>query len=339
MADLPCRLGVAIGGPYAFLPELAEQAERRGFDAVWVSETNAESVVQATVAGTATERIDVGTDITLAFPRSPTITAMQAWDLNELTGGRFVVGLGSQVRRIIEDRFSADFDHPAKRMAEYVQAMRAVWAMNRGEEASFEGDIYRVVHPGLGAPFDRSVPTPRVYVAAVGPLMTRAAATHADGMLGHPFTSLAYIEDDVVPRLGAALEDAGRDRGGFELVQGVILCIAEDRAVAVREAKQQIGFYGTTPNYQPVFASYGDEELTARLRAAWKQRDLEALVAAVPDEAVERYAVAGTPDEVRDAIRPYAEQVDHLVLGGAWYRVRPERLAENFAAILDTFGA
>lgn len=340
MPELPASLGVAVGGPYAFLPDLTRQAEQHGFDAVWVSETNAESTVQATLLATVTERVDIGTNITLAFPRSPTVTAMQAWDLSELTGGRFIVGLGSQVRRIIEDRFSSDFDHPAKRMAEYVQAMRTVWAMNQGEDASFEGDIYRVVHPGLGAPFDRRTPVPRVYVAAVGPLMTKAAATHADGMLGHPFTSVAYLEDDVVPRIASALEEAGRARDEFTLCQGVILCIAEDREVAIREAKGQIGFYGTTPNYKPVFESYGDGELTARLREAWKQEDrLEALVAAVPDEAVERYAIAGTPDEVRERIRPYAELVDHLILGGAWYRVPPERLAENFWLTLQTFGA
>ena len=118
----------------------------------------------------------------------------------------------------------------------------------------------------------------------------------------------------------------------------MIIAIAEDRAVAVREAKQQIGFYGTTPNYQPVFDSYGDGELTGRLRAAWKTKDLEALVAAVPDEAVERYAVAGTADEVRERVAEYEKVVDHLVLGGAWYKVPMGRMAENFVAILEQLG-
>ena len=131
--------GVALGGPYAFLPELARQAESHGFDAVWVSETGQESIVQATVCLTATSRIEVGTNITLAFPRSPTITAMQAWDLDELSGGRFIVGLGSQVKRIIEERFSAEFDQPAKRMAEYVQAMK------RLDEATAKAFLKQIV--------------------------------------------------------------------------------------------------------------------------------------------------------------------------------------------------
>lgn len=334
--------GVALGGPYAFLGELGRQVEAKGFDAAWVSETTQNATVQAAVLAHATSRIDIGTNITLAFPRSPTVTAMEAWDLNELTGDRFVVGLGSQVRRIIEDRFSADFDRPARRMAEYVQAMQTVWRMERGEDVTFDGEIYRVLRPGLGGrgkATDRRIP--RVYVAAVGPLMTRAAARHADGLLGHPFTSDRYLTGEVLPRVDEALQEAGRSRDDFTVCSGVILCIADDREVAVREAKQQIAFYGTTPNYQGVFASYGDEALTGKLREVFKQdpANVDALVAAVPDEAVDRYAVAGTPDEVRDKLAQIEQHVDHIILGGAWYRVPPQRLAENLWAILETFGS
>jgi probable F420-dependent oxidoreductase len=333
--------GIGLGGPYAFLGELGRQVEAKGFDAVWVSETTQSATIQASVLVQATERVDVGTNITLAFPRSPTVTAMEAWDLNELSGDRFVVGLGSQVKRIIEERFSADFDRPAKRMAEYVQAMQTVWRMERGEDVTFDGEIYQVLRPGLGGSgkaADRKMP--RAYVAAVGPLMTKAAASYADGILGHPFTSDRYLTEDVLPRIDEALAEAGRDRSDFTVAQGVILCIADDREVAVREAKQQIAFYGTTPNYQGVFASYGDEELTAQLRQVWKDtgQDLDALVAAVPDEAVERYAVAGTPDEVKDKLAEIERHVDHLILGGAWYKVPPQRLGENLWAILETFG-
>ena len=204
--------GLAIAGPYALIPELARQAEARGFDAVWLSEVNQESFVQSTVVVQATERVDVGTNITLAFPRSPTVSAMAAWDLNELSGDRFILGLGSQVRRIVEDRFSSEFAQPAKRMGEYIQAMRAVWGMNLGEDTTFDGELYRMLHPGLGTRPDPNRRLPRTYVAAVGPLMTKVAATYADGLLGHPFTSLNYLRDEVVPRIEAGLEQAGRAR-------------------------------------------------------------------------------------------------------------------------------
>jgi len=333
--------GVALGGPYLFLPELARQVESHGFDGIWVSETGQESIIQATVCLMATTAIDVGTNITLAFPRSPTITAMQAWDLNELSGDRFIVGLGSQVKRIIEERFSADFDQPAKRMAEYVQAMRTVWAIERGEDVTFDGDIYRVLRPGLTGPGrakDRAVP--RAYVAAVGPLMTAAAATHADGVLGHPFTSLRYLTESVLPRIDEALAVAGRSRDQFTVAQGLILCISEDRAEARREAAIQIAFYGTTPNYLPVFAVHGDEHLMEEYRRVFVRsgRDPDAMAAAVSEEVIDRYAVAGTPDEVRDRVAEFGAHVDHLILGGAWYRVPQQRMAENLWAVLETFG-
>jgi probable F420-dependent oxidoreductase len=266
---------------------------------------------------------------------------MQAWDLNELSGDRFVVGLGSQVRRIVTDRFAAPFDRPAARMAEYVQAMRTVWNMERGERAPFRGEMYKVLRPGLmglGSARERRVP--RVYVAAVGPLMTTTAATYADGLLGHPFTSPRYLEHDVLPRVERVLAEHGRARADFTLAQGVIACIADDRDVAVREAKVQVGFYGTTPAYAGVFAAHGEAHLTEDLGRVFADSggDPDALAAAVSDEVVHRYALAGTPEEVRQRAEAFAPLVDHLILGGAWYRVPPSRAAENTAAILETFG-
>lgn len=333
-------LGLAVGGPYATLADLGRAAQSRGFDCVWVAETDHDSIVAATVLAQATSRIDVGTNVTLAFPRSPTVTAMQAWDLNELSGDRFVLGLGSQVRRIVTDRYSAEFDRPAMRMAEYVQAMRTVWNMERGQRMPFRGEIYRVIRTGingLGSASHRA--TPRVYLAAVGPLMTRAAATWADGMLGHPFTSVPYLRDDVLPRIEQGLHDAGRPRAGFTLAQGVILSVSDDRDVAVAEAKAQVGFYGTTPNYSGVFAANGEAYLTEELGRVFANTggDPQALAAAVPDDVLERYAIAGTPDEVRHRLDEVAGLVDHLILGGAWYRVPPARIAENLQAIVETF--
>ena len=333
-------LGLAVGGPYASLPDLGRAAENHGFEAVWVAETGHDSIVAATVLAQATSQIDVGTNVTLAFPRSPTVTAMQAWDLNELSGDRFVLGLGSQVRRIIADRYSAAFDRPAARMAEYVQAMRTVWNMERGQRTPFRGEMYRVIRTGLnglGSASERAIP--RVYVAAVGPLMTRAAVTWADGMLGHPFTSVPYLRHDVLPRVEQGLTDAGRTRDQFTLAQGVILSIADDREVAVREAKAQVGFYGTTPNYSPVFAASGEAYLTEELGRVFAESggDPDALADAVPDAVLDRYAIAGTPDEVRDRLDDIGGLVDHLILGGAWYRVPTARMAENLDAILETF--
>jgi len=334
-------LGIVIDAPYDELGALAKTVDRAGFDTVWVAETARDSLIQAAVVATATDRVNIGTNITLAFPRSPTVTAMQAWDLDALSNGRFTIGLGSQVKRIIEERFSATFSQPAKRMGEYVQAMRAVWEMERGELTPFAGEIYQVLRPGInGLGTASSRRHPPVCVAAVGPLMVAAAAAHADGILGHPFTSDRYVAESVSPAIDAALTTHGRDRATFTLNQGVIVCISDDRDTAIQEAKQQIGFYGTTPNYTAVFASYGDEELTTRLQRVFRSTkgDPQALAAAVPDDVVDRYAVAGTPDEVEEKLQPFDNLADHLILGGAWYQVPRGRADENMAAIIDVFG-
>lgn len=329
--------GIAISGSFEELPAFGEAAEASGYDAVWVSETDQSAVVQAAVVAAATKSIRVGTNITLAFPRSPVATAMEAWDLAALSHDRFVLGLGSQVRRIIEERFSSDFDRPAQRMAEYVQAMRATWRMEQGHQATFEGEIYRVRRPGVfgyGSSRDRSQPP--VYVAAVGPMMTQVAARHADGLLGHPFTSDRYITGALLPRVEAALADAGRDRSEFSIAQGVMVAVADDTELARQDIKAQIAFYGTTPNYQGVFASYGDEDLTADLRTVFREsgQDREAMAAAVPDEAVDRYAVVGTPKGVADRLAELEALVDHLILIPPWYQVPHERRRQNLAALL-----
>ena len=333
--------GISLRGPHDSLAEQAQQAEKRGFDAVWVTESRHESIIQACLVALATSRIGVGTDITLAFPRSPTITAMQAWDLDRITGGRFTIGLGSQVRRIIEERFSAEFSSPANRMAEYIQAMRTVWRLERGEGSSFDGEFYRVLRPGIAGPGqekDRTLPP--IYLAAVGPLMTKVAATHADGLLGHPFTSDRYITDTVWPRVAEGMSAAGRPEGSVALCQAVITSVDDDRERAMREAKQQIGFYGTTPNYRAVFASYGEEELTDRLREAWKSSHgaPEALADVIPDASVEHYAAVGTPEEVRDRLAEFEAHVDQVIVGSPWYGIDPVRIEENTAALIETLG-
>ena len=336
----PLSIGMTVGGPYAVLPHVAKAVEDAGFDALWVAETSQTAIIQASACIAATSAIRVGTNIALAFPTAPAAQAMLAWDLAELSGNRFTLGLGSQVKRIITDRFGVPFDPAAARMREYVQAVRATWAYHRGEEdATFEGAHYRVAHPGVtgggqARGSDLDIP---VYVAGVGPLMVAAAAAVADGLLGHPFTSDRYIAEVVQQRIAEGLDAADRDRADFTLAQGVMVAVSEDRRQAREWCKQQIAFYGTTPNYQPVFDSYGDGHLTDRLRAVFKAdpRDVEALRAAVPEEAVDRYAVAGTADEVRDRLTAMAPLADHWVIGGPWYRMGMEQLGANLVATME----
>lgn len=335
-------IGVALRAPYAALPGLAREAEGAGLAAVWVAENAMESTLQAAVCVGATSTIQVGTNVTLAFPRSPTITAMQAWDLCEMSSDRFVMGVGSQVRRIIEERFSAEFVHPARRMAEYLQAMRTVWRIEQGEAVTFEGEFYRVLRPGIAGPGQASGrATPRVFLAAVGPLMVSAALEHADGLLGHPFTSTRFLAETVVPGVETGLARRGRARKDFTVAQGVIVSIDRDAARARLAARQQVAFYGTTPNYRMVFEANGHGDVADALRSAWPTlgRDPAALADLVPDSVLDDYALAGTPDQVRDRIDAFGQHADHLILGTPWFGLGRDRLSANTEAIIATFGA
>src|SRR5688572_703348 len=195
------HIGITIGGHMSDVADTAKLAEEHGYESVWVAETAYSAFVQAALACDATSTIKVGTNIALAFPRSPTITAMTARDLAELSGGRFILGLGSQVKRVNEHRFSVHFEHPAPKMAEYVEVIRKVLATFRGERIDHRGRFYTVtMNPFPGA---RAVDDVPIYLAAVNPKMVQAAGRVADGLLGHPLTSPTYLREVVRPSLEA----------------------------------------------------------------------------------------------------------------------------------------
>ncbi|HLI56572.1 MAG TPA: TIGR03617 family F420-dependent LLM class oxidoreductase [Actinomycetota bacterium] len=339
------RFGMAIGGPLQAIGPFAQAIEQSGFDSAWATETSSNPFLQAALAAQATSRVRVGTAIALAFPRSPAIAAMTAADVDELSGGRFALGLGTQVKRVNEQRFSTAFDHPARRMKEYVLAVRAFYGGYFGEEPRFQGEHYTITM----APWPRVVPPVRrtlpILVAAVGPGMLRAAGEVADGVIGHPLTSPRYVAEVVAPAIAAGAKRGGRAPAEVELVQSVMVAIAEDREVARREVSLQLGFYATTPAYQPVLALHGFEGLMGDLRRAYADRDYRRLADLVPEEMAETYALWGTADEVvekaarfDDLAKEGGVAVSELLLGGPWYRVRPERLLENHMAILEAFG-
>lgn len=311
-------LGLVIGGPLASLGDLAARAESAGFGSLWLHEAGHDVTVAATIATQATTRVRIGTDVSVAFARTPTLAAFGAWDLQELSGGRFALGLGSQVRVIVEEGFGAEFRPPAARMGEYLQVLHATFATMQGEPTPFEGDYYQITRPApytVPAP-DR--PAPPVLLAAVGPLMTRTAARHADGIMGHPFTTPDFVTGHLLPRVHEALEQTGRDRSSFEVTTGTIVEVDEDRDQARRQARRQVAFYGSTPNYRQVFAVNGDAHLLEDCRDALRSGGLTDLHRAIPDRVLDHYAIAGTPVEVRTRLADWRGLVDHLILTPAW---------------------
>jgi probable F420-dependent oxidoreductase len=327
-------VGIVIGGPMPVIADLARLAEDGGYESVWVAETAYSAYVQAALASQATSSVTVGTSIALAFPRSPTITAMTARDLAELSGGRFILGLGSQVKRVNEHRFSVPFEHPAPKMAEYVEVIRKVLGTFRGDRIDHRGRFYTVTMPPFpGATAVDHVP---VYLAAVNVRMIEAAGRVADGVLGHPLTSPQYVREVVRPALEAGAREAGRDPSSVSLTNSVILQLNEDRDRARLEAALQIAFYATTRTYRPVLELHDFAELMAPLREAHARGDL-AEMARIALPMVDTYAVAGPEDECRERLAAFDGLVDRILLGGAWVGPDQATIAENYRRILHTF--
>lgn len=330
--------GIGVGGPMPMIGAMAQMVEQAGFESCWAAETTNSAFVTAQIAIQATSKIKVGTAIALAFPRSPTITAMEAMDLDELSGGRFMIGLGTQVKRINENRFSVPFEHPAPKLKEYAQVMRTVWAANRGDDVVFEGRFYNVTMPtfgGLRQPSPQDVP---IYFAAVNKLMARYCGEVADGLLGHPLASIKYLQEVIRPAIADGANRAGRKAGDCNLTASPMISISDDVDLARREVKLQIAFYATTRTYTPILELHGKADIVPALRAAFERKDKAAMAELIDDDLCDAIAVAGRPDEVRDRVKQWEGVADRLMVAGPWYGPSPQRMMENYQALVETFG-
>jgi probable F420-dependent oxidoreductase len=332
------KIGIAVGGSIPEVGRLASRAEAAGLESIWLAELDHSAFVQAAAAISATSRIGVGTAVALAFPRSPTITAMTAWDLDEMSGDRFRLGLGPQVKRILEARFSVHVAKPAPQMREYVRAVRAVWAANRGEPVTHEGESYRITMPTFhGTPRPERRDTP-ILLAAVGPVMSAVAGEVADGLIGHPLASPLYLREAVLPAVATGLERAGRPSAACPISGTLLVSLGEDADAARRAARIQIAFYATTPSYKPILALHDRLDLPRDLRRAFVNRDLDRMAELIDDELLDSIAIAGRPDEAADRLKAWGGTVERAILGVPWYGLGPERQREAVEAALE-FGS
>jgi probable F420-dependent oxidoreductase len=285
----------------------ARAIEADGYDGVHSMENKHDPFLALAVAGTATERIELHTSVAIAFARSPMAVANVGWDLAGATGGRFVVGLGSQVRAHNERRFSAAWSPPAPRMREYVQALRAIWhCWKTGERLGYEGRHYRftLMTPNF-TPEPIDAPAPAVTIAAVGPAMLKVAAEECDGVKLHGFCTRKYIEEAVMPRLAEGLAKSGRRRENFEISGGGFLALGNDDATVARMfegVRERVAFYGSTQAYWPVFAMHGLEDLGHKLNAMTRQGKWSEMAKEVPDDVVHLFAAVGRYDQISKAI-------------------------------------
>ncbi|HTK65640.1 MAG TPA: TIGR03617 family F420-dependent LLM class oxidoreductase [Pseudonocardia sp.] len=279
-------------------------AEADGYDAVFVSETANDPFLDALVAAQATERVEVGTSIVVAFARTPMVTAYSANQLQAASGGRFVLGLGSQIQPHIEKRFGMPWSRPAARMREYIEALRAIWrSWQEDTRLDFRGEFYQhTLMPPFFSPGPNDFGRPPILLAAVGERMTRVAAEAADGIICHAFTTERYVREVTAPAIDTA-RPAGR--GDFRVQLPVFVVSAttdEAMAEAVLATRRQLAFYASTPAYLPVLELHGWGELHGRLNALSKAGRWDEMGELFTDELLHAFAVVGEPGAVADEI-------------------------------------
>jgi probable F420-dependent oxidoreductase len=330
------NLGVVVGGELTELAAAAKTAEEAGFDSVWCAEAARSAFIQAAIVSQATERVAVGTAVALAFPRSPAITAMNARDLAELSGGRFILGLGPQVKRVNEQRFSTPFEHPAPKMREYVEAVRAVLRSFDGSAPEHRGRFYSITMPPFPGAQPPADPIP-IYLAAVNERMAELVGEFADGVVGHPMTSPRYVREVLRPAIFRGAAAAGRDPAEINISTNLITQVSEDRESARRAAAVQLAFYATTRTYRPVLAVHGFEDRTDPLREAHARGDFNAM-ADIAMPMVDELALAGTREEVVERVSAFEGLVDRLILAPSWIGPDPEQARGSYELLLQTFG-
>jgi probable F420-dependent oxidoreductase len=288
--------------------QLARDLEADGYAGAWAPETGHDPFFPLLLAARATERLQVGTAIAVAFARNPMTMAMLANDMQLYSEGRFMLGLGSQIKPHIERRFSMPWSHPAPRMREFVLAMRAVWACwNDGTKLDFAGEFYThtLMNPFFN-PGPNPYGTPKVFLAAVGELMTEVAGEVADGLLVHGFTTERYLREVTLPALDRGLAKSGRSRDQVQVAYPgfVVTGVDEGSTEAARGAvKAQIAFYGSTPAYKPVLELHGWGDLHPELNTLSKKGEWGTMAGLIDDEVLDAFAVVAPVDEVAAGVR------------------------------------
>jgi probable F420-dependent oxidoreductase len=329
------RLGVAVhGGTLATVTAAARRAEERGFESVWTTEFyDRSATVSLAAMALNTSTVTLGSGIAYAVGRSPLVLATEARDLDELAGGRLVLGLGTGTRRMQQDWHGADGQSPAPRLEELVPLLRRIWAMD-GSGVRHEGRFYRLALQPTSEVSPRP-PIP-VYLAGFNPRMVRAAGAVADGLVGHPIFTRRYVQEVVRPALAAGAARAGRDQD-VPIAGYVICCVDSDGERARRDAAAQIAFYAVVRSYAPLLELEGCTSEADRIREAWQRGDHRAMVDAVGPEMLSRMAVAGTPDEARDQLRTRYGLYDRLCCYVPSFGLSAAEIADRVQAVLDTF--
>ncbi len=299
-------------------PARAKEAEDAGYDAIWTAETSHDPFFPLAVAAPATETITLGTSIAVAFARNPMLLANIGWDLNAASNGRFVLGLGSQIKPHITKRFSMEWSKPAARMREMILATRAIWnTWETGDKLEFRGDFYtHTIMTPFFDPGPNPAGVPRVFLAGVGPMMTAVAGEVCDGFFAHPFTTPAFLAEVTIPALDAGRAKSEQSADDFEVALPAFVVTGaneDEMAASAKAVKGQISFYGSTPAYRPVLEHHGWGDLQTELNAMSKRGEWTAMADLIDDDILNTFAVVAEPDGVAAELKlRFGSTVDRL---------------------------
>jgi probable F420-dependent oxidoreductase len=314
-------VGVYAGAGDVNAGEAAKRQEDLGYDGLWAPETSHDPMLSLAFAAEATERVELGTAIVVAFGRNPMDLAITANDLQLISKGRFILGLGSQIKPHIEKRFSMPWSHPAPRMREFILAMRAIWdSWNNGTKLDFRGKFY--THT-LMTPFFNPGPNPdgppKVFLAGVGEKMTEVAGEVCDGFLAHAFSTPKYMRESTIPALERGLKKAGRSRKDFEVTSPGFMVLGnndDELEKASAGTRQQIAFYGSTPAYRPVLEAHGWGNLQEELNTMSKRGEWVEMGKLINDDILSEFAIIGRPEDVpKEVENRYGGLADRISFG------------------------
>lgn len=315
-----------------------QRIEAAGYDGVMTQENRHDPFLPLAVAAVASERLQLGTGVAISFPRSPMVMANLCWDLQSASRGRFVLGIGTQVKGHNERRFSVPWTAPAPRMKEYVQSLRSIWhSWKTGEELAFEGDHYNftLMTPNF-TPEPMAYASPPVTMAAVGPAMLRVAGEVADGVRLHAFCTPKYIANVIGPQLQEGLARGGRLRENLQITGGgfVVTGATDDEvANALEFYRSRIAFYGSTRSYWPVFEQHNLLELGEKLNYMSKNGQWKKMPAEISDEVLQLFCAIGRHDQIVAEIAQHFGGVSDAVADSASYDMPGSLPAEVIADI------
>jgi probable F420-dependent oxidoreductase len=329
---------VATGDDVADLERRAREAEAAGIECVWAPELFRSSITQATFLAARTERIAVGTGIAWAFTRSPFILAVSALDVDEISGGRFRLGLGAGVKRLNETWHGVDYGRPAPHLRETIEATRLVMAKaGSGEPIRFEGEYHDIDIRGWVRPHPPARERVPIYTAAVREGMARMAGDVADGLIGHPMCSQRWLDEVLVTNFETGLSRSGRDRGELDFLPTVCCAISDDEEAAYDACRRTVCFYATVRTYMPLWEMHGFGEAAAAIGDAFRRGEVAAMPGLVPDAMVDAYCAAGPLDKVSARVREVAERGDGVFLTPPSYFIPPEEIASYQRRIVEAF--